>query len=29
MVMDTGGNLWGTASGGGEHNYGMVYEITP
>ena len=29
MVMDANGNLWGTASGGGAHNYGMVYEITP
>ena len=29
MVMDTDGNLWGTASGGGTHNYGMVYEIIP
>lgn len=29
MVMDANGNLWGTTSGGGAHNYGMVYEITP
>ncbi len=29
MVMDPNGNLWGTASEGGEHSYGMVYEITP
>lgn len=29
MVVDANGNLWGTSSGGGEHNYGMVYEITP
>jgi uncharacterized repeat protein (TIGR03803 family) len=29
VVMDAGGNLWGTASGGGVHNYGLVYEITP
>jgi uncharacterized repeat protein (TIGR03803 family) len=29
MVMDANGNLFGTASGGGTHNYGMVYEITP
>lgn len=29
MVMDASGNLWGTASAGGVHNYGMVYEITP
>jgi uncharacterized repeat protein (TIGR03803 family) len=29
VVMDTNGNLWGTASAGGAHNYGMVYEITP
>jgi uncharacterized repeat protein (TIGR03803 family) len=29
MEMDTNGNLWGTASVGGAHNYGLVYEITP
>lgn len=29
MVMDSNGNLWGTASVGGDHNYGVVYEITP
>ncbi len=29
MVMHANGNLWGTASIGGAHNYGMVYEITP
>ncbi len=29
MVMDSNGNLWGTTSGGGVHNYGLVYEITP
>jgi uncharacterized repeat protein (TIGR03803 family) len=29
MVMDANGNLWGTTSGGGAHNYGVVYEITP
>ncbi len=29
VVMDANGNLWGTASAGGAHNYGMVYEITP
>jgi uncharacterized repeat protein (TIGR03803 family) len=29
MVMDANGNFWGTASGGGEYNRGMVYEITP
>jgi uncharacterized repeat protein (TIGR03803 family) len=29
MVMDANGNLWGTTEGGGEHNYGIVYEITP
>jgi uncharacterized repeat protein (TIGR03803 family) len=29
MVMDANGNLWGTASIGGSHNYGLVYEITP
>jgi uncharacterized repeat protein (TIGR03803 family) len=29
MVIDANGNLWGTASEGGAHNYGLVYEITP
>jgi len=29
MVMDANGNLWGTASEGGEYGYGLVYEITP
>jgi uncharacterized repeat protein (TIGR03803 family) len=29
MVMDANGNLWGTSSAGGKHNYGIVYEITP
>ncbi len=29
MVMDANGNLWGTSSEGGTHNYGIVYEITP
>lgn len=29
MVMDSNGNLWGTASEGGVHNYGLVYQITP
>lgn len=29
MVMDAEGNLWGTASAGGAHGYGLVYEITP
>ena len=29
MVMDANGNLWGTASGGGDYNRGLVYEITP
>ena len=29
MVMDANGNLWGTASIGGSHSYGLVYEITP
>ena len=29
MVIDANGNLWGTASAGGAHNYGMVYEIVP
>jgi uncharacterized repeat protein (TIGR03803 family) len=28
VVMDASGNLWGTASAGGTHNYGIVYEIT-
>jgi uncharacterized repeat protein (TIGR03803 family) len=29
MAMDSNGNLWGTTSEGGVHNYGLVYEITP
>jgi len=29
MVMDANGNLYGTASGGGAHGYGLVYQITP
>ena len=29
VVMDANGNLWGTASAGGVHNHGLVYEITP
>ena len=29
VVMDASGNLYGTSYGGGAHNFGMVYEITP
>ena len=29
MVMDANSNLYGTASGGGAHGYGLVYQITP
>jgi uncharacterized repeat protein (TIGR03803 family) len=29
MVMDANGNLYGTASAGGDYNLGMVYKITP
>ncbi|MGC2112003.1 MAG: choice-of-anchor tandem repeat GloVer-containing protein [Candidatus Korobacteraceae bacterium] len=29
MAVDANGNLWGTASGGGAYNLGLVYEITP
>ncbi len=29
LVMDPAGNLYGTASGGGAHNVGTVYELTP
>jgi len=29
VVMDANGNLYGTSSGGGAHNFGMVYTITP
>lgn len=27
--MDTAGNLYGVAAGGGAHDYGVVYELTP
>jgi uncharacterized repeat protein (TIGR03803 family) len=29
LVLDANGNLYGTASGGGAHNLGVVWEITP
>ena len=29
VVLDTAGNLYGTASTGGAHNQGVVYEVTP
>jgi len=29
MVMDANGTLWGTASAGGTHDYGLVYSIIP
>ena len=29
VIFDTGGNLYGTASSGGAHNGGAVFEITP
>jgi uncharacterized repeat protein (TIGR03803 family) len=29
VVIDKNGNLFGTAWGGGTHNYGVVFEITP
>jgi uncharacterized repeat protein (TIGR03803 family) len=29
VVFDTAGNLYGTASTGGAHNQGVVYEVTP
>ena len=29
VVMDANGKLYGTSSGGGAHNFGMVYAITP
>lgn len=29
LAMDSAGNLYGTASGGGANGYGVVFEITP
>jgi uncharacterized repeat protein (TIGR03803 family) len=29
LIMDTTGNLYGTASGGGAHAYGEVFELSP
>jgi uncharacterized repeat protein (TIGR03803 family) len=29
LVRDAAGNLYGTTTGGGKHNAGVVYEITP
>lgn len=29
VTFDTNGNLYGTASGGGAHGYGVVWKITP
>ncbi len=29
VMFDANGNLYGTASGGGAHGYGVVWEITP
>ncbi len=29
VVIDAQGNLYGTAQGGGQHDYGVVWEITP
>jgi hypothetical protein len=29
VVLDTAANLYGTASSGGAHNQGVVYEVTP
>jgi uncharacterized repeat protein (TIGR03803 family) len=29
LVADSSGNMYGTASKGGGHGYGSVFEITP
>ena len=29
IILDAAGNLYGTTPGGGSHDVGMVYEITP
>jgi uncharacterized repeat protein (TIGR03803 family) len=29
IVLDSSGNLFGTANSGGAHNFGTVFEITP
>ena len=29
LVMDANGNLYGTASGGGAHHLGVIFQITP
>jgi hypothetical protein len=29
VVQDANGNIYGTASGGGQYGYGVVWEITP
>ncbi|HWE06678.1 MAG TPA: choice-of-anchor tandem repeat GloVer-containing protein, partial [Rhizomicrobium sp.] len=29
LTIDGAGNLYGTASGGGQYGYGTVFEITP
>lgn len=29
VVIDASGNLYGTASQGGTHGYGVIWEITP
>lgn len=29
VTLDASGNLYGTASGGGAHGHGVVWEITP
>jgi hypothetical protein len=29
VILDASGNVYTTASGGGTHGYGVVFEITP
>ena len=29
LIFDGAGNLYGTASGGGQYGYGTVFEVTP
>ena len=29
LLLDSSGNIYGTTAGGGTHNYGTIFEITP